>query len=70
MSLSVACGKCRCSLSQNYEILHLTICSKYFLGNTFASWKTADKNNANISQFSQKNLLLVQMGNSLIFKWH
>ena len=58
MSLFVACGKFGCSLPQNYAILHLMICSKDFLWNTSACWKTTDKNNANISQFSHKILFL------------
>ena len=68
MSLFVACGKCRCSLSQNYAILHLMICSNDFLWNTFASWKTTDKNNANISQFSQKKSSFCANGKFIDFE--
>ena len=61
MSLFVACGKFGCSLPQNYAILHLMICSEDFLWNTLACWKTTDKSNANISQFSCKILFLCKL---------
>ena len=55
MSFFVACGKFECSLPQNCAILHLMISSNDFLWNTLACWKTTDKSNANIIQFSQKS---------------
>ena len=58
MSFFVACGKFECSLPQNCAILHLMISSNDFLWNTLACWKTTDKSNANIIQFSPKILFL------------